>query len=150
MFIVAGIGLLVYSTTVSQWLLGTLGGLGTGGTTNETDLSGQPSLATFLPVMVFGFALALLGIGGNMFRGMLMAPAMGAGMGGSMASPDEAIARMEQQMAQFSRSSSSEERQNTTPAAGPSPTPIVKVKCRTCGYLEREGATYCSSCGQPI
>ncbi len=26
----------------------------------------------------------------------------------------------------------------------------VKVKCRNCGYLESEDATYCSKCGKPV
>ena len=27
---------------------------------------------------------------------------------------------------------------------------VVKVKCRNCGYLENEDATYCGKCGKPL
>ncbi len=30
------------------------------------------------------------------------------------------------------------------------PTTVVKVKCKSCGYLDTEDATYCSRCGQPL
>jgi hypothetical protein len=28
--------------------------------------------------------------------------------------------------------------------------PVVKVKCRNCGYLENEDAIYCGKCGKPL
>ncbi len=28
--------------------------------------------------------------------------------------------------------------------------PSVKIRCRNCGYLETEGATYCSHCSKPL
>jgi len=28
--------------------------------------------------------------------------------------------------------------------------PVVKVKCRNCGYLENEDAIYCGKCGRPL
>jgi len=30
------------------------------------------------------------------------------------------------------------------------PATVVRVKCRNCGYLESEDATYCSKCGKPV
>lgn len=33
-------------------------------------------------------------------------------------------------------------------AAGPAT--VVKLKCKKCGYLDTEDATYCSKCGQPL
>ena len=27
---------------------------------------------------------------------------------------------------------------------------VIKVKCRNCGYLENEDATYCGKCGKPL
>lgn len=35
-------------------------------------------------------------------------------------------------------------------AAAPASKDVVKVKCRSCGSLEREDATYCSKCGKPL
>lgn len=37
-----------------------------------------------------------------------------------------------------------------TPVAAPDAHPDVRVKCRNCGYLDSEDATYCSKCGQPL
>jgi len=31
-----------------------------------------------------------------------------------------------------------------------SPTQVIRLRCRSCGYLETEDATFCSQCGQPI
>ncbi|RAX19391.1 MULTISPECIES: zinc ribbon domain-containing protein [Actinomyces] len=30
------------------------------------------------------------------------------------------------------------------------PAEVVRLRCRSCGYLETEDATFCSQCGQPI
>lgn len=30
------------------------------------------------------------------------------------------------------------------------PSAVVKVKCRNCGYLDSDDATYCSKCGEPL
>lgn len=37
-----------------------------------------------------------------------------------------------------------------TPPATSAVQTVVKVKCKNCGYLDSEDATYCSKCGQPL
>jgi len=149
-FVLAGIGVLVYASQLSAWLLGILGSTagGTGDSSNVTGL-GAPTLAAYIPFVIFGLGFTLLGIGGNFFRSLVMAPALGLGMGGSSAAPEEVLARVEAQMARQGTPPSSLAGETAAGLGAPSK-PIVRVKCRSCGFLEREDAVYCSSCGKPI
>ena len=37
-----------------------------------------------------------------------------------------------------------------TGASGAAPRQEVRIRCRSCGYLETEDATFCSACGQRV
>lgn len=102
----------------------------------------------YLPYAVWGFGFTLIGLGGTMLRGAFMSTMMG-GAGGAMAggstmSPDMLETYMQQALT-TTRGATSQ------PGGSPAlPKEVVKVKCRNCGNLEMEDATYCRKCGQPL
>ncbi len=103
--------------------------------------------AWYLPYAVWGFGFTLIGLGGTMLRSAFMSTVMGGGggvAGGPSMSPDMIDTYMQQALSTA---------RGTTGQTGTSPTPpreIVKVKCRNCGNLEAEDATYCRKCGEPL
>ena len=101
----------------------------------------------YLPYAVWGFGFTLIGLGGTMLRSAFMSGMMGVGggmAGGSSMSPDMLDTYMQQALS-GARGSTGQ------PGTGPMPPKeIVKVKCRNCGNLEAEDATYCRKCGEPL
>ncbi len=95
-----------------------------------------PFLAFFV---VSGLGMILFGIGGWALRLGLVRPV--AGYVASEASP--AIRVGAEALGEGLRSSMG-------PITAASPATVVRVKCRNCGYLDTEDATYCSKCGQPL
>src|SRR2546425_7237720 len=92
-----------------------------------------------LPYAVWGFGLTLIGLGGTMLRSAFMSGMMGGGggmAGGSSMSPDMLDTYMQQALSRARGST-------RLPVTGPMPPKeIVKVKCRNCGNLEADHATY--------
>lgn len=108
---------------------------------------GSPG-AWYLPYAVWGFGFTLIGLGGTMVRSAFMSATMGGAgggvMGGSAMAPDMLDSYMQQAL-------STARGTTTYPGAGSaSPKEVVKVRCRNCGNLEMEDATYCRKCGQPL
>jgi len=101
----------------------------------------------YLPYAVWGFGFTLIGLGGTMLRSAFMSSMMGgvgAMAGGSSMSPDMIDTYMQQALS-TARGTTGQ------PGAGPAPPKeVVKVKCRNCGNLEAEDATYCRKCGEPL
>jgi len=101
----------------------------------------------YLPYAVWGFGFTLIGLGGTMLRSAFVSGMMGVGggkAGGSSISPDMIDTYMQQALSGA---------RGPTGQAGTDPAPpkeVVKVKCRNCGNLEAEDATYCRKCGQPL
>ena len=102
----------------------------------------------YLPYAVWGFGFTLIGLGGTMLRSALMSSMMGGGggvmAGGTSMSPDMLDAYMQQAL-------SGAHGTRGQPGMGPAPPKeVVKVKCRNCGNLEADDATFCRKCGQPL
>jgi len=101
----------------------------------------------YLPYAVWGFGVTLIGLGGTMLRSAFVSGMMGVGggmAGGSSLSPDMNDTFMQQAL---SGARGPPRQAGTDPAP---PKEVVKVKCRNCGNLEAEDATYCRKCGQPL
>jgi len=102
----------------------------------------------YLPYAVWGFGFTLIGLGGTMLRGALMSTMMGGGggamAGGSSISPDMIDTYMKQALS-GARGTTGQPGTGSTP-----PKEVVKVKCRNCGNLEADDATYCRKCGEPL
>lgn len=102
--------------------------------------------AWYLPYMVWGFGLSLIGAGAGMFRMAFMSSAMGmgsagmGGLGGVSMSPDI----LQAQMAQMETLAARAQVATSPPKAD------VRVKCRNCGNLEAEDAEFCRKCGKPL
>lgn len=145
-FIGAGILVLVFSGAITGQLSSVLGS-STGGSAgaNATPYGGG-SAASYLPFAVFAFGIGLIGSGGAILRRAVMAPAMGMGSGLS-AGPENAMAMMGQQMAALRMMNQTAAMPTGSAAAAD---PVVKVKCRSCGFLERPDAEFCSKCGKPL
>lgn len=115
--------------------------------TNGSNITGLVSPGGwYLPYAVWGFGFTLIGLGGTMLRSAFMSTMMGGGgMGaGTTMSPDALETYMQQAL-------SASRVGTTAPAAGTAPPKeVVKVKCRNCGSLEMEDASYCRKCGQPL
>ncbi len=94
-----------------------------------------------LSYLVYAVGFGLIASGGAMLRMMFRSSMTsfasgGAAVGGMGMSPEAMQTALTASMARIA-----------TPTA---PTPQVKVKCRNCGSLEEEDATYCRKCGKPI
>ena len=102
----------------------------------------------YLPFAVWGFGFTLIGLGGTMLRSAFMSAVMGGasgGMGGGSRMSSDIIETYMQQALSTTRTAT------IPPGIGPaSPRQVVKVKCRNCGNLEMEDATFCRKCGQPL
>jgi len=105
----------------------------------------------YLPFIIWGFGFTLIGSGGAMLRRALMSPMGGAsragmmsGMtgGAGMASPDMIDTYMQQALAANRVAPNS---LNPAPAKE-----VVRIKCRNCGSLEAEDASFCRKCGNPL
>jgi len=102
----------------------------------------------YLPFAVWGFGFTLIGLGGTMLRSAFMSAVMG-GAGGAMGGGSGMSSDMVETYMQQALSTT---RTAANPAGiGPAPPKeVVKVKCRNCGNLEMEDATFCRKCGQPL
>ena len=100
-------------------------------------IAGVMMLSFFLGVL----GIVLLGIGGFMLRLGLIRPV--ASYVAGEASP--AITTAATALGAGLRQGMGSVAAATAPVAT-----TVKVKCRNCGYLDSEDATYCSKCGQPL
>jgi len=97
---------------------------------------------------VWGFGFTLIGLGGTMLRGAFMSAVMGGAggaMGGGPGISSDMIETYMQQVLSATRSAT-----NPPRIGPPPPKEVVKVKCRNCGNLEMEDATFCRKCGQPL
>jgi hypothetical protein len=97
-----------------------------------------------LSYIVYAVGFGLIASGGAFLRmmyrsGMTSLATGGPSMGGMGMSAEAMQNALSASMARIG-----------TPAAGTPPAPQVKVKCRNCGSLEVEDATYCRKCGKPI
>jgi predicted RNA-binding Zn-ribbon protein involved in translation (DUF1610 family) len=97
----------------------------------------------YLPYAVWGFGFTLIGLGGTMLRSAFMSTMMG-GAGGSSMSPDMIDTYMQQALS-GARTTTGQPGTGSVP-----PKEVVKVKCRNCGNLEMEDATYCRKCGERL
>lgn len=97
-----------------------------------------PFASFFLAFVLGGLGIVLLGLGGAALKLGLVRPVSGYVVG--EAAP---AIRMGAEVV----GTGLREGWGATPAA---PATVVKVKCKSCGYLDTEDATYCSKCGQPL
>ncbi len=106
-------------------------------TTRQMDeLMARSVIVTFL-----GFAL--IAAGGFMFRFGMVRPVTGyvaSEAAPAIASVTESIGRGLASFGGIPVRIEGEQR----------PVTVIRVKCRNCGYLESEDATYCSKCGKPV
>ncbi len=144
--VLIGAGLVVFR--YSAYIAGQLDSYISPPPTDSNNITGLVSPGGwYLPYAVWGFGFTLIGLGGTMLRSAFMTSMMGAGegmAGGSSVSPDMIDSYMKQAL---SGARGTTGQRGTGPAT---PKEVVKVKCRNCGNLEAEDATYCRKCGQPL
>lgn len=131
-------GLLLFIGAPIVWILAIQGVFDTMLQDPFSPPTGFPSVTTaFIVTALMGFGgILLMGLGAFALRFGLVRPATGYVVA-------EAAPAVEAVSAAVGRS--------LRDAAAPSVArPEVRVKCRNCGYLETEDATYCSSCGRAI
>lgn len=100
-----------------------------------------PILAFFLSFLIGGVGVVLLGLGGMALRLGLVRPVSGYVV-------TEASPAIEMGAAAVGRGL--RDAMGPPGPAGAAPRPEVRVKCRNCGYLDTEDATYCSKCGSAL
>ncbi len=144
--VLIGAGLVVFRYSV--YIAGQLDSYISPPPTDSNNITGLVSPGGwYLPYAVWGFGFTLIGLGGTMLRSAFMSSLIGGGggmAGGSSVSPDMLDTYMQQALSGA---------RSMTGQAGTGPAPpkeVVKVKCRNCGNLEAEDATYCRKCGQPL
>jgi hypothetical protein len=144
--VLIGAGLVVFR--YSSYIAGQLDSYVSPPPTDSNNITGLVSPGGwYLPYAVWGFGFTLIGLGGTMLRSAFMSSMMGMGGGmarGSSMSPDIIDTYIQQALSGA---------RGTTGQPGTDPAPpkeVVKVKCRNCGNLEAEDATYCRKCGQPL
>lgn len=111
------------------------------------NVTGLGSQFTYLPFIVWGFGFTLIGFGANTLRTAFMSSMAGGMGGGAMPggmSPESVEGYMQQAM------TSTREMAAHPGAMAAAPKEVVKIKCRNCGSLESEDATFCRKCGQAL
>ncbi len=93
-------------------------------------------------VYAIGIGLVISGVGAvrSIFRSSVSSYVSGGGAGAMGMNPEALQSMMSARMTQAAAFTGG------TPATKD----VVKVKCRNCGSLEAEDATYCRKCGQAI
>lgn len=97
---------------------------------------------------VFGFALALIGVGTGLVRSAFHTSVQGFMSGGSamgMGPSEEFLKSLSTGGALHSQLSSADAER-----VAASEKTVVKVKCRNCGNLESEDGAFCRKCGQAL
>jgi hypothetical protein len=137
--ILIGAGLFVLTNWA--WIAGQVGAYVSPPSAQGAGITGSDYSGGYMSFVIWGFGFSLIGSGGAVLRSAArssFAGAGGGGLAGGMGSPEMMNAYMERAM-------------SATPRSVASSAPeVVRIKCRHCGSLEAEDATYCRKCGQAL
>ena len=93
--------------------------------------------------VIIAVGMVLMGIGGFALRFGLIRPV-------TSFVAEEASPALETASMAIGRGWGEARTQLGQTAPPPAAATVIKVKCKNCGYLDSEDATYCSKCGQPL
>ncbi len=137
--LLVGLFVLVDQAWVASELQPFLGSALGAGNTAAAGLTPYGSLSYVVYAIGLGLVISGAGLVRSVFRSSVSSYVSGgSGMPGM--NPEALQGMMQTSMARATAAS---------PAFG-SPKPAVKVKCRNCGSLEDEDATYCRKCGKAL
>jgi ribosomal protein L40E len=141
--LLVGLFVLVEQAWVASELQPFLGAALSSGSTPVAGFTPYGSLSYVVYAIGIGLVLSGIGLARSIFRSSVSSYVSGggAGMTGMMGMNPEALQGMMQTSMAHATAAS---------AAAGSMKPAVKVKCRNCGSLEEEDATYCRKCGQAM
>lgn len=137
--LLVGLFVLVEQAWVASELQPFLGSALGAGDTAAAGLTPYGSLSYVVYAIGLGLVLSGAGLVRSIFRSSVSSYVSG-GSGMTGMNPEALQSMMQTSMA----------RATATSAAFVSPKPAVKVKCRNCGSLEDEDATYCRKCGNAL
>jgi hypothetical protein len=139
--VLIGGGLFVLANSV--WVADQVGAYVSPPPTPGSNLTGSGYSEGYFQYLIWGFGLTMIGSGGAIVRSGFMSSFAGmrssGPVGGGRAETDILDEYMERAMAASART-----------APPPPNHEVVRIKCRNCGSLEAEDATYCRKCGQPL
>jgi predicted RNA-binding Zn-ribbon protein involved in translation (DUF1610 family) len=139
--VLIGAGLFVLANPV--WVADRVGAYVTPPPTPGSNLTGSGYSEGYFQYLIWGSGLTMIGSGGAILRSAFTTSFAGARGGGlvgqGMAETDLLDEYMERAMSSSART-----------VRPPPAKEVVRIKCRNCGSLEVEDATYCRKCGQPL